>query len=158
MPTIVVHKEDFLTLLGHVPDTDELARAKSQLVDIVDDELKIEIADTNRPDLWSAEGIARELSGPKEYSFFDTAPQYEVIVSPEVLEVRPYIGAFLVKDIKLTDISLRSIIQSQEKLSDLYGRGRRDIAIGVYTMRQRLSSPYITVVYTHQRYGSRHSI
>ena len=132
MPTIVVHKEDFLTLLGHVPDTDELARAKSQLVDILDDELKIEIADTNRPDLWSAEGIVRELSGPKEYSFFDTSPQHEVIVSPEVLEVRPYIGAFLVKDIKLTDISLRSIIQSQEKLSDLYGRGRRDIAIGIY--------------------------
>ena len=132
MPTIVVHKEDFLTLLGHVPDTNELARAKSQLVDILDDELKIEIADTNRPDLWSAEGIVRELSGPKEYSFFDTSPQHEVIVSPEVLEVRPYIGAFLVKDIKLTDISLRSIIQSQEKLSDLYGRGRRDIAIGIY--------------------------
>ena len=39
------------------------------------DDLKVELSDSNRPDLWSAEGIARQirmsLSGkPESYPFF----------------------------------------------------------------------------------------
>lgn len=67
MPKIEVHTGRFFELLGDTYTDDQLEEilpaAKAEL-DGRDDEqgiLKIELNDTNRPDLWSAAGLARQL-------------------------------------------------------------------------------------------------
>ena len=67
MPKIEVDAQAFMSYLGTTVGMEELERllpaAKAEL-DGVDEEkniLKIELNDTNRPDLWSATGLARQL-------------------------------------------------------------------------------------------------
>ena len=95
MPKIEVNEKLFFNLLGTTLDYDELeARltcGKAELDEKPDATLpeaertiKIELNDTNRPDLWSTAGIARQLrqhakltvrgAKPVDYrSFFSTA-------------------------------------------------------------------------------------
>ena len=67
MPKIDVSYTDLCSLLGRkIPIDklrDDLLYAKSELDEANGDILKIDVKDTNRPDLWSTEGIAREIAG-----------------------------------------------------------------------------------------------
>ncbi|MCX7786710.1 MAG: hypothetical protein N2442_03325, partial [Spirochaetes bacterium] len=81
MPKIEVKKERFYRLIGKTYDRDtleaKLTFAKGE-VDDVDEQtgvLKLELNDTNRPDLWSTAGLARflrilETGRIPEYTFF----------------------------------------------------------------------------------------
>jgi phenylalanyl-tRNA synthetase beta chain len=107
--------------------------------------IRIELNDTNRPDLWSVEGIVRQLLGgqspskrPWSQMISPTTPLRSIRVDPTVFTVRPYIGGFLAKGPGLGEEGLRQLISSQEKLSDLFGRKRQDIAIGVYPAKNIL--------------------
>jgi len=104
--------------------------------------IRIELNDTNRPDLWSVEGIVRQLSGgrspsnrPWSQMLAPATPAKVIRVDPTVSSVRPFIGGFLALGPGLGEEGLRQLISSQEKLSDLFGRKRQDIAIGVYPAR-----------------------
>lgn len=104
--------------------------------------IRIELNDTNRPDLWSVEGIVRQLSGgrspsnrPWSQMLAPVNPPKRIMVDPTVSSVRPFIGGFLARGPGLGEEGLRQLISSQEKLSDLFGRKRQDIAIGVYPAR-----------------------
>lgn len=149
MPKIEVTTKSFYELLGRTY-TDEaleeiLPAAKAEL-DGRDDEsgaLKIELNDTNRPDLWSTAGLARQLrinQGAEApfYDFFSTAEeQFDcegriVTVDPELSEIRPYIVAFAVSGRPIDEPTLKDIIQTQEKLCWNFGRKRKSIAMGVY--------------------------
>ena len=152
MPTILVQKPDLEALLGTSIDLAALARelesAKAEVkgFDAATGELKIELNDTNRPDLWSPPGLARHLkiarSGESPaYAFFAPAGKpsagtgaepREIHVDPQLREVRPYVAGFLAFGAPLTDAALRSLIQSQEKLAENYGQRRRAVAIGAY--------------------------
>ncbi|RPJ03367.1 MAG: phenylalanine--tRNA ligase subunit beta, partial [Spirochaetaceae bacterium] len=81
MPKIEVNRDIFFSQIGKKLSKDELIDilecAKGELDDI--DEaagiLKIELNDTNRPDLWSTMGLARQLKSylggkPRLYDFF----------------------------------------------------------------------------------------
>ena len=112
--------------------------------------LKIELNDTNRPDLWGTAGCARQLrvyNGGKipEYGFFSRpgdikkvknceAGQYKVKVEASVKQVRPYITGFVARLTAgaITDPMLRDMIQTQEKLAWNYGRKRRSMSMGIY--------------------------
>ena len=73
MPTISINLKDFAQLLGRQasgnrPVTAEQLEAWLPLVkgelkdqDAETGELRIELQDSNRPDLWSCEGIARQI-------------------------------------------------------------------------------------------------
>ena len=65
MPTIECSKKDLEELVGKKFSKEELEEillgVKGELDALKEDELKIDIKDTNRPDLWSVEGIAREI-------------------------------------------------------------------------------------------------
>ena len=67
MPTITVIRKDLERLAGQTYDLPELERALEAVkaeVKVEDDALlKIQLKDTNRPDLWSSEGVARLLKG-----------------------------------------------------------------------------------------------
>lgn len=156
MPTISANPDDFYALLGVKPTEndptkdeliEELAAAKAEHEGFNDaGELRIELNDTNRPDLWSPEGIARQLralrdGGLREYPVFAAAraaaqpagATERTIVVDAVLEgVRPFVGAFRAHGVPVTNESLIAMIQTQEKLAEGYGKKRRNASVGIY--------------------------
>ena len=143
-------KEKFLfSLLGREYTDDELEqvfpRAKAEL-DEHDKEngvFKIELNDTNRPDLWSAMGLARLLKNYedpqiRQYDFFSskcfTADNKgrELHVGNRAKEVREFSCGFVASGKTVDENILLTLIQSQEKLCFNFGRKRKTIAMGIY--------------------------
>jgi len=104
--------------------------------------LKIELNDTNRPDLWGTAGCARQIrvyhgGTIPEYPFFsrhgDTKEAVrKVKVEKSIQPVRPYLSGFIASGKAISDPALRDMIQTQEKLAWNFGRKRRTISMGVY--------------------------
>ena len=104
-------------------------------------ELRIELQDSNRPDLWSCEGIARQIRIKQEgklkpYPFLSKKPKItrRVVVAPGLAHVRPYVAACTATGYRVTDEGLAQLIQTQEKLADIFGRKRRTVSIGLYRL------------------------
>lgn len=147
MPTIDVSLSDLCSLVGSEMTVDELDRrlelVKGELKrGESDEDLRVELQDTNRPDLWTIEGIARQIrfcvedgrDWKEEYGFFERhgslAGRIEVDASVE--SVRPYVAGFMARGWAVDDAGLRAFIQAQETLCRNYGRKRATIAIGIY--------------------------
>ncbi|AIN94863.1 phenylalanine--tRNA ligase subunit beta [Treponema putidum] len=167
MPKIEVNESLFFKLLGakleaklgakHNYDYDKLEEiltsAKAELDEKPDTALpekeriiKIELNDTNRPDLWSTAGLARLLrihaggtSNTKSYQSFlsskekmqDSADR-TVKVSPELKDIRPFAAGFVISGKPIDELMLADIIQTQEKLCRNFGRKRKTFSMGVY--------------------------
>jgi phenylalanyl-tRNA synthetase beta chain len=153
MPKIDVNEKFFYTLMGDSPDAAtleaRLPTAKAELDgwegepgDPEGRVIKIELNDTNRPDLWSTAGLARQLkvhrTGERpSYPFFvplgeQKSCPWVVEVDESVRKVRPFLAGFVAKGVAITDAMLRDFIQTQEKLTWNYGRKRRTVSIGLY--------------------------
>jgi phenylalanyl-tRNA synthetase beta chain len=149
MPKIEVFEDPFYALLGKKLTENELIDllvvAKGELDgrDAGEGLLKIELNDTNRPDLWSTSGLARQLrcfltDKTASYDFFSRpgklldAGDRVVEVADNLRGIRPYITAFMAKGAKVDDALLVDIIQGQEKLCENFGRRRKAVAMGVY--------------------------
>lgn len=155
MPKIEVNERLFFNLLGTQYDydtlEDRLTCGKAELDERPDSALpedqrviKIELNDTNRPDLWSTAGIARQLrlhKGGKttDYSsFLSTKDKLVdcgsriVTVDPQLKDIRPYMIAFVISGKPIDEPMLLDIIQTQEKLCWNFGRKRRTVSMGVY--------------------------
>jgi len=154
MPKIEVNENLFFSLLGRRVGATELEEmlpaAKAELDEWQKEQpgpadervIKIELNDTNRPDLWSTAGLARALrvhaSGKRpEYPFFsrsgDQRPtDRRVIVEESVRAARPFLAGFVVSGKAITDAVLKDIIQTQEKVCWNYGRKRRTVSMGIY--------------------------
>lgn len=103
-----------------------------------DSDLNIENVDTNRPDTWSPEGIARALRGLlgielgiKKYSVA-RKPAVEISVDKQLREIRPFIACVVARHPKVNDTIIRGLVHLQEKLDQSYGRKRRRSSIGFY--------------------------
>ncbi|HIP57484.1 MAG TPA: phenylalanine--tRNA ligase subunit beta, partial [Ignisphaera aggregans] len=100
-----------------------------------DGKLLIEVR-SDRPDMFSAEGIARALrmylgiEKPKRIHVVD----YPFIVRVEPPRKRPYIAVAAVDNVELGEEGLEELIQFQEKLHITYGRNRRKVAIGLHDL------------------------
>ncbi len=146
MPTITVLKTDLEALAGKrftpVQLESTLSLVKGELKEYVEatGELRIELNDTNRPDLWCVEGIARHLRPIKTSKPLrkPTRPSsaYRINVSKDIRQVRPYIGACVARNVGVTDTLLTQFIQTQEKLAELYGRKRQTVSIGLYPLQK----------------------
>lgn len=149
MVKLEVSYSDLCSLIGKKISTQELNEsidfAKAEIDEIEGDLLKVEIKDSNRPDLWSAEGIAREIKGrlTKDRGL----PKYKVEKSNVVVEVdekvskvRPLTVCAVVKNLKMNQAMMSQLIQLQEKVAGTFGRGRKEVAIGVYDL-SRIKSP-----------------
>ena len=159
MPKIECNEKLFFQSLGKKYDYDALEEilpwAKAELdekpdMSLPEDErvVKIELNDTNRPDLWSTNGVARQLrihQGGKtaDYEKFlstkDKILDCEnriVIVDESVKDVRPYMVAFMIAGKPIDDAMLKDIIQTQEKLAWNFGRKRKSLSMGVYRIDQ----------------------
>ena len=153
MPTITVYKDDLESLLRSakgvvqpvsIAQVEEwLMLVKGELKDHNPEtgELRIELQDSNRPDLWCCEGIARQIrikqqGRLKPYPFFSKKPKTGqlVIVKPGIDRVRPYVAACIARGYRVTEQGLAQLIQTQEKLADIYGHKRKTASIGIYQL------------------------
>lgn len=146
MPTIEVNYQDLQSLIGeHIPldvlQDEGILYAKGEVEEIEGEMLKLDMKDTNRPDLWSAEGVAREIQG--RYTTKRGLPVYlvkpsglTVKVDPKLKTIRPLTVCAVVKNINITQETLSQMIQLQEKISGTFGRNRNEVAIGVYDYRK----------------------
>jgi phenylalanyl-tRNA synthetase beta chain len=104
-------------------------------------ELRIELQDSNRPDLWCCEGIARQIRLKRQgslvkYNFLKTPPKpaKRLDVAPGLEGIRPYIAACTATGYRVTQEGLTQLIQTQEKLAEMFGRKRRTVSIGLYRL------------------------
>jgi phenylalanyl-tRNA synthetase beta chain len=154
MPKIEVNESLFFSLLGRRHDAASLEAvlpgAKAELDEWSAEQgcpadertIKIELNDTNRPDLWSTAGLARALrvreSGKiPEYPFFSSEGEARpakrrVIVEESVKGVRPFLAGLYVSGKPVTEALLKDIIQTQEKVCWNFGRKRRTVSMGIY--------------------------
>jgi len=144
MPTVHIDLRDFEDLLGRPlpPSLEELndllAYVKGEIKLIEGTEAHIEIKDSNRPDLWNVEGLARALrgylgieEGLKNYRVQgDSGVRIEV--DPQLEHIRPYIACAVIKEVRLNDLVIRGSMHLQDKLDQTYGRRRRRTSIGLY--------------------------
>ncbi|MCX6815487.1 MAG: phenylalanine--tRNA ligase subunit beta [Candidatus Aenigmarchaeota archaeon] len=143
MPKIEVSYSDLCKLVGRKIPEDRLEEyllfAKCELDDKAGDTLKLDLKDTNRPDTWSVEGVAREIRLRYKKDF----PNYKmnkssvsVIVDKSVKDVRPFTVCAVVRGLKINSAVLSQLIQLQEKIAVAFGKNRKEIAIGVYDLHK----------------------
>jgi len=147
MPTIDIDYTEFERLLGldlhkdleKINDVLASVKGETKVFDEKEGTMSVEIKDTNRPDLWSIEGLVRALrgflglkEGLNEYSVDNVSA--EVWVDRRLENIRPYIGCALIKNLKLTDSMIRGFMHMQDKLDQTYGRNRRRTSIGLYNL------------------------
>jgi phenylalanyl-tRNA synthetase beta chain len=148
MPTLRFDYEDFIELVGHKLQFDELIEKLPLfgvgIEHVESNQITVEIS-PNRPDLFSVEGIARAMR-----CFFGFEPalkSYEVKqagislqVHPSVKSVRPLIRCALIKGINLK--SVESLMEFQEKLHESIGQQRKRMAIGLHDF-SRVKPPFV---------------
>ena len=149
MPKIDAPEKLFFSLLGKKMTDDELvdifpvAKAELDGHDTEHNVIKIELNDTNRPDLWSPAGVARALKTYETgeipyYDFFSTKDESkdnegrEIIDHESAIGIRDFSIGFACRGVEVDNDLLVNLIQSQEKLCFNFGRKRKTIAMGIY--------------------------
>ncbi|MEM4714091.1 MAG: phenylalanine--tRNA ligase beta subunit-related protein [Candidatus Nanoarchaeia archaeon] len=143
MPLIEIKFNELRNLVGEkLPKTKEdleplIFNIKGEIKSFENDILTLELADGNRPDLWTIEGIARELKGIlgverglKE--FVATQSDLKVFVSSKLEKIRPFIACAVIKNIKFTSEIIEQLMQAQSKIDTGYGRDRAKASVGFY--------------------------
>jgi len=147
VPTIDIKKKDLDALIGRKLSIEALEKhlmlAKAELKEhnAATDDLKVELSDSNRPDLWSAEGVARQIRSmltgkADEYPFFRPGRKATRVirVSKDMQKVRPFIAACTAQGLRMNEDVLAQMIQSQDKLAEIFGRKRSTVSIGIYEL------------------------
>ena len=154
MPTISIYKGDLESLLAvdgrakrpvTIQQLEEwLTLVKGELKEHIAEtgELRVELQDSNRPDLWCCEGIARQIRIKQQrkvrpYPFFSAKSKKtlrRLTVAPGLERVRPYVAACISTGYRVTEEGLAQLIQTQEKLSDIFGHKRKTVSIGLYRL------------------------
>ncbi len=147
MPTIDIDYQEFEKLLGRsfgrdlekINDTLAFVKGEVKLFNEKEGTMSVEIKDTNRPDTWNVEGLARALrgflgieTGLREYAVGKIAG--EVHVDKRLDDIRPFISCSVVKGLALSDRIIRGLMHLQDKLDQTYGRNRQKTSIGLYNL------------------------
>jgi len=147
MPTIDIDYNELQRLLkvdlnGDMEKLDDIlsyVKAEVKGFDEKENAVTVEFKDTNRPDLWSIEGLSRALrgylgqeKGIKTYLLGKS--DVEVKVDAKIFGVRPFICCSIVKGIHLSDEVIKGIMHLQDKLDQTNGRSRQKTSIGIYNL------------------------
>ncbi|MDO9537047.1 MAG: phenylalanine--tRNA ligase subunit beta [Thermoplasmata archaeon] len=144
MAVITMSYRDLVNLIGQDISQEELLAMLPMMgsdIDSVDgDVMNVEFF-PNRPDLYSVEGVARAVRGfmGKETGLAQYPVEHTdnvLNVDPSVAKIRPFIVAGIVRNVKMTDELIASLMEAQEKLHLTLGRKRKKVAIGVHDMSQ----------------------
>jgi phenylalanyl-tRNA synthetase beta chain len=122
-----------------------LSFVKGDVESLEGNAVSIEVKDSNRPDIWAVEGIARVLkaqlgTGRTKIVKVAGKSSLRVIIDRRVRPIRPFISTAIVKGLRPTDEMLKSWISLQEKMDQTYGRKRKRASIGFY-QADRIVSP-----------------
>jgi phenylalanyl-tRNA synthetase beta chain len=117
---------------------DKVALIGSDVERVEEDHADVEFF-PDRPDLFSPEGVARAMRG---YLGIETGlPSYPVkpsgislSVDPKLADIRPVLGAAVIRGVMFDDESIQSIMSLQESLHWAVGRGRSKVAIGIHDL------------------------
>ncbi|MEM2806041.1 MAG: phenylalanine--tRNA ligase subunit beta [Candidatus Bathyarchaeia archaeon] len=142
MPVITLYTERLSRFVGKPLTSEELAQQLPWLgFDIEEkgvDYVKAEY-NPNRIDFCSYAGVARALKGFMELE--TGLPKYEakdptatLIVDEAVANVRPYMLAAVVRDIRLDDEAVAELMEMQEDLHWGIGRDRKKASIGIHNL------------------------
>ena len=147
MPTIDVDISEFERLLGvrfkgnmeRLDETLAFVKSEVKLFNESEGVVSIEIKDTNRPDLWGVEGLARALRGYAKIeeglrAYEIGKPVVDVEVDKRLRNIRPYIGCSTTTGVGLNDKIIRGLMHLQDKLDQTYGRNRQKTSIGIYDL------------------------
>jgi len=147
MPIITLPYEYLETLVGTDRET-ILARIPmfgADIERIEEDHADVEFF-ANRPDLYSTEGVARALRGFLDIetglpSYQVTPSGIEFSVDPGLAAIRPYLGSAVIRNVRLDEDSIVSLMGLQEALHWAVGRGRKKVAIGIHDLA-RITPPF----------------
>jgi len=148
MPVVRLYYEDMERLIGESRDIimGRLAMMGADIGKRAEEEhVDVEFF-PDRPDLYSAEGVARAMQG---FLGLKTGlVEYAVEEGPVVLQVeesvksvRPIIGCAVVRGLSFTSEAIESLMGLQEDLHWGLGRNRRKVAIGVHDI-SRVTPPF----------------
>ena len=142
MPTITLQRERFNKFLGRQISLDKMAKWLPWLgVDLEEtgpDYVKIEF-NPNRVDLCSYAGVARAFKGLMGWE--TGLPEYELKsgktmlrINESVTDIRPYMLAAVVHNIKIDEDTVAELMEIQEDLHWGIGRDRKKASIGVHNL------------------------
>lgn len=141
MPTISFDKEDLINLIGKKINEEELLycirQFKGEIKNFSNEEILIEL-EPDRPDLFSIEGLSRAIKGyfgiEKSLHKSSLIKIIDSKISIKIInaKLRPFVASAIVKNVKFTDKSIKSLMNTQEALNETIGRGRRKVAIGIH--------------------------
>lgn len=147
MPTIDIDYYEFEKMLGlrlnrdmeKINDILAFVKGEAKVFDEKEGTMSVEIKDTNRPDTWNVEGLARALRGFLEIEtglreYMVGKQLGEVYVDERLEDIRPYIGSSMIKNVELSDKIIRGLMHLQDKLDQTYGRNRQKTSIGLYNL------------------------
>jgi len=149
MPVITLYKERFSKFMGKKVTIEDLTKNLPwigfDLEEIAEDYVKVEY-NPNRIDFCSYAGVARALKG---FLGWETGlPKYRVkepkatlVIDKAVADVRPYMLAGIVRDIKLDEDAVVELMDMQEDLHWGVGRDRKKASIGVHNL-DAVSPPF----------------
>ena len=134
-----------LTGKSHEEILDRVPMIGSEVERLLEDHADVEFF-PDRPDLFSTEGVARAMKG---FLGLETGlPEYPVrpsgmkfTIDPGLLQIRPYLGSAVIRNVDLDEDGILSLMGLQEALHWAVGRGRSKVAIGVHDL-DRVSPPF----------------
>ena len=150
MPTIALDKKDLAKLVGKNISDEQLKERipmlGTQLEAFEGNEITVEVF-PNRPDMLTEEGFARALSsflgiktGLRNYKVNPSS--YRFTIDSKVKKVRPAVATAVIKDIKIDNAIIKSIMDMQDKLTLTHGRNRKKVAIGIHNL-DKIAFPLI---------------
>jgi phenylalanyl-tRNA synthetase beta chain len=142
LPTIILNVKDLMSLIGFPIEKEALQETLSSLKcepeTVTKDEITVEVT-SDRPDFFSAEGIARGIryyrsrGSVYDVKYSKLAP-LKLHVEQSTSKVRPYIVAAAIRSIFLDEEGMKQIMQLQEKLHKTYASNRKKASIGIYDL------------------------
>ena len=149
MPVINIELDDLNRMLKEPLNSEEFSKIIPQIgadPDEINEKDAIIEFFPDRPDLLSTEGVARALRAFTEQQlglieYKTNAPTTHMVVSPDVLNVRPHVLGGIVRGIKLDDTAIKCLMELQEKLHVTLGRKRSKVSIGIHDLG-KLVAPF----------------
>ena len=142
MPTITLERDRFSSFVGRELSVEEMVKwlpwMGTDTEEVGSDYVKIEY-NPNRVDFSSYGGVARAFRGLMGWetglAHYDVKPGNIVLrVDKSVAEVRPYVVAAAVRNLKVDIAVLKELIDLQEDLHWMIGRDRKKASIGVHNL------------------------
>ncbi|MEM3491360.1 MAG: phenylalanine--tRNA ligase beta subunit-related protein, partial [Fervidicoccaceae archaeon] len=161
MPVLYLNPERLISFIGDrgiaLEKLNEiLFSLKSESSLTADGLLEVEV-NSDRPDLFISEGIARAVKGLIGYEkglFQPRIQDSSYMLKVDEVPSRPFIAIGIVRGVELGEEGLKELIQFQEKLHITIGRNRRKMAIGIHDLRKIPSQDlrYTMVTLEHEMF------